>query len=68
MNILITGATGYIGSYLTKYLSKNTSDKIIPLYRKLPDYFKEWIDIFDDVVEVDVTRLEDLKKEIPEEF
>lgn len=68
MNILITGATGYIGSYLTEYLSKNTFHKIIPLCRKLPDYFKEWIDIFGDVVEVDITRLEDLKKKIPEKI
>ena len=67
MNILITGATGYIGSYLTEYLSKNTSDKIISLCRKLPDYFMEWVDIF-NVVEVDVTRLEDLKKKIPEKI
>ena len=67
MKILVTGATGYIGSYLTEYLSKETSHEIIPLCRKLPEYFKSWEDKF-EVVECDATQLNDLKERIPEKI
>jgi len=67
MKILLTGATGYIGSYLIEYLSKELSNEIIPLCRKLPDYFRDWIDKF-EVVECDVTQLDDLKEKVPEEI
>lgn len=67
MKILLTGATGYIGSYLTEYLSEEVSNKIIPLCRKLPDYFKGWRNEF-EVVECDITRLDKLKERIPEKI
>lgn len=67
MNILLTGAIGYIGSYMVDYLSKNTSNTIIPLCRKLPDYFRKWKSKF-EVVECDVTQLEDLVKRVPEKI
>ena len=67
MKILLTGATGYIGSYLTEYLSKETSHEIIPLCRKLPEYFKRREDKF-EVVECDVTNLDDLKEKVLEEI
>ena len=67
MNILLTGAAGYIGSYLTAYLSKYTSDTIIPLCRKLPDYFENWRSKF-ELVECDVTNLDDSKERIPEKI
>lgn len=66
MNILLTGATGYIGSYITNYLSQYTHHTIIPLCRKLPNYFKDWRDKF-EVVECDVTQLDDLKEKMPKE-
>lgn len=65
MKILLTGATGYIGSYLTEYLSKEVSNEIIPLCRKLPDYFR---DCKFEVLECDVTKLDDLKEKVPEEI
>ena len=64
MKILLTGATGYIGSYLTKYLSKEVSYEIIPLCRELPDYFKDWRNEF-EVVECDVTQIDELKERMP---
>ena len=67
MNILITGATGYIGSSLAMYLKKNNSNEIITLCKKLPYHFKDWIDLF-EVLEVDITQLEDLKKKIPKKI
>lgn len=67
MNILLTGATGYIGSYMVDYLSKDMSNTIIPLYRQLPDYFKNWKSKF-EVVECDVTQLEDLTEKMPEKI
>jgi len=67
MKILLTGATGYIGSYLTEYLSENTSHEIIPLYRKLPKHFASWSDKFNGV-ECDVTKLVDLESRIPSQI
>jgi UDP-glucose 4-epimerase len=67
MKILLTGATGYIGSYLTEYLSEEASNGVIPLYRKLPDYFRDWRGKFEGV-ECDVTKLDDLKEKVPEEI
>jgi len=66
MNILLSGATGYIGSYMVNYLSQYTPHTIIPLCRKLPNYFKDWRDKF-KVVECDVTQLDDLKEKMPKE-
>lgn len=68
MKILLTGATGYIGSYLTRYLSKETSNNdIIPLCRKLPEYFNDWRNEF-GVIESDITHLSDLNEKIPEQI
>ena len=67
MKILLTGATGYIGSYLTKYLSKEASNEVIPLCKKLPDYFRDWKNEL-EVVECDITQLDDLKEKVPEEI
>lgn len=67
MKILLTGATGYIGSYLTEYLNKEVNNGIISLCRKLPDYFENWRGKF-KVVECDVTKLDDLKEKVPEEI
>ncbi len=67
MKILITGATGYIGSCLTEFLSKEGSNDIIPLCRKLPNHFMDWKDKF-EVIECDVTLLNDLKKSIPKKI
>ena len=66
MNILLTGATGYIGSYMLNYLSKNTPIRIIPLCRKLPSYLSSWRNKF-EVIECDVTKLDELKKEVPKD-
>lgn len=65
MKILLSGAAGYIGSFLTRYLSKDS--KIIPLCRKLPDYFRDWGEKF-EVVECDVLELDELKKRITEKI
>jgi len=67
MDILLTGATGYIGSYMTNYLSQYTHHTIIPLCRKLPNYFKSWKNKF-EVVECDVTQLENLKEKLPKKI
>src|SRR3989338_3540959 len=63
MKILITGATGYIGSYLTEYLIKKGAAEIVPLCRQLPEYFKDWRNQF-DVVECDVLKPESLKAKV----
>ena len=34
-NILITGCTGFVGSYLSDYLSENSENKIFGLCRSL---------------------------------
>jgi nucleoside-diphosphate-sugar epimerase len=59
----LTGATGYIGSYLINYLKNSTSHDIIALSRKLPDYFEDWRKKF-EVVECDVTSFSDLKRKV----
>ena len=41
MNIGITGGTGFLGSYLIKYLLKNPNYKILALTRKPQDFYNE---------------------------
>ena len=65
MNILITGAAGYIGSYLIKFLAEKTSHHIIPLYKKLPERFYDW-ENESNAIKADVTKLDELQKKIPE--
>lgn len=67
LNILLTGATGYIGSYTVHYLSRDTSNTIIPLCRRLPAHFRNWKSKF-GVVECDVTQLQDLTEAVPEKI
>lgn len=67
MNVLITGATGYIGSYLLKFLTEKTSYALIPLSRKLPKHFYDWKDKY-NVIEADVTKLDELQEKIPEKI
>ena len=62
-SILITGADGYIGSYLIDRLS-NSDYTIFPMVLELKDYFEYWKDKF-DIIECDITNLKDLKKKIP---
>lgn len=64
---IVDWCKGYIGSYLIEYLSKEVNSGIIPLCRKLPDYFGNWRDKF-KVVECDVTNLDDLKEKVLEEI
>ena len=67
MNILITGAGGYIGSYLLNFLGKNTPNHIIPLSKKWPEHFYDWKDKF-NVIEADVTKLDELQEKIPQKI
>lgn len=67
MKILLTGASGYIGSYLTKYLGKEESFEIIPLCRELPEYFEEWKNEF-EVMECDILNFNELKDAIPDDI
>lgn len=53
MKVLITGATGYIGSALVEYLDSETDHNIIAHCRKLPQYFDSWRNRF-AVVETDI--------------
>lgn len=53
MKVLITGATGYIGSALVEYLDSETDYDIIAHCRKLPQYFESWKSRF-SVVEADI--------------
>lgn len=61
--ILITGASGFIGSYLMENFN-NKEYQLIPLVRKLPDYFKYWRK-YHNLIECDIMDLEQLKKKIP---
>jgi len=63
MKILITGATGYIGSHLLRYLNKEHRNDLIPLCRKLPEHFIDWKNEF-QVIEADVTNLNELTEKI----
>ena len=53
MKVLITGATGYIGSALVEYLDSETDYDIIAHCRKLPQYLESWRSRF-SVVEADI--------------
>jgi UDP-glucose 4-epimerase len=53
MNVLITGATGYIGGALVQYLDAETNHEITVHCRNLPPHFESWRDRF-SVVEADI--------------
>ena len=60
MKIVITGANGYIGLSLCKYL--NAKHKVIPVCRSINDYEREWINRFDKYVIGDITSKETINK------
>ncbi len=60
--ILITGANGYIGSYLIEKFDKQEVE-IIPLVRKLPPYFRYWKEKY-EIIECDITQFDQLKEKI----
>lgn len=63
MKILITGAAGYIGSYLTQFLSHFPSHEVILLCRELPEYFESWRKRF-NIIECDVVNSSDLQRKV----
>ena len=50
--ILITGACGYLGSRLVRYLSRNY--KIIALGTKYPNHRKEWLSLINEFIVGDI--------------
>ena len=54
MKVLITGANGYLGSRLSKYLSQNGFEVIAVCHSK-NSYISEWDTIFNRVVIADLT-------------
>ena len=60
MKIVITGANGYIGLSLCKYL--NTKHKVIPVCRTINHSEREWINGFDKYVIGNITSEETIKK------
>jgi len=60
--ILITGANGYIGSYLIENFNKQDVE-IIPLVRKLPPYYEYWRENY-EIIECDITELDQLREKI----
>ena len=62
--ILITGASGYIGSYIVENFQPNDFE-LIPLVRRLPDYFKYWKNKF-NLIECDLLDIDCLRKSIKE--
>ena len=62
--ILITGANGYIGSYLIENFNKQDVE-IILLVRKLPPHYEYWRENY-EIIECDITELDKLRKKIKE--
>ena len=64
MKVLITGASGFIGSYLVNYLKQFKQYELILLVRHLPEHFKYWKNIF-TVIENDIVDFDQLKEKLP---
>jgi UDP-glucose 4-epimerase len=67
MRILLTGATGYIGSHLMGYMGKRAGHELVPMCRKLPAHFESWRNDF-QVIEADITDINGLKGKVPDPF
>lgn len=68
MRVLVTGATGYIGSRLMELLQEKLDGaELVALTRKLPDYFSDWRDKY-QIIEADITDLNCLKERINGNF
>lgn len=67
LKVLITGAEGYIGSYLTNYLVVNPSLEVIALCLKKPAYFDDLAKKC-KILECDVTKLDELKNKVPKDI
>jgi UDP-glucose 4-epimerase len=63
MTVLVTGATGYIGSSVTEYIDNHTNHEVQVLCRDLPDYFSDWENRF-TVLESDIRDRERLEEVI----
>lgn len=67
IKVLITGAEGYIGSYLTNCLVANPSVEVIALCLKKPAYFDDLANKC-EILECDVTKLDELKNKVPKDI
>lgn len=67
MKILITGASGYVGSYLSDYLNRPDEYQLTLLVRKTPDYLKD-LGEHVTIVESDILDREKLKKALTEKY
>jgi UDP-glucose 4-epimerase len=67
MKLLITGASGFVGSYLTKYFLNLEGYEITILVRKTPDFLKKFSNKI-KIIECDVLDFEKLKISIIEKY
>lgn len=60
-NIIITGASGYLGANYCESLLKKTKWQPIPLLRNAPTYLSDWLDQFPNVIRADITQKAELE-------
>ena len=67
MKVLVTGASGFIGSSLIQYMNSLNKFELVPLVRKLPEYLNEWMEKF-HLLECDIIDFESLSRHVPKDI